>query len=228
MHLLTLNTIVNICHSGIVVLNIWLKYNVDVIRSQMCWCPKNTHKESCAWKTQWSVCLKTHWKMCLKKHNELVLEKHRESCDWKTQSIMCLKITSFHVTIVNYVDEACIHWNRVKYIQFMFFYTPLYSLMVLIVWLENKSLGVKSDAGFFIQAFSKYCSLNLILCSNHTQRIFLFRISTLSVPVMKKGYINNLTPTAKGCIAPYMTPHVFQSQKNIYPCFSKCPPYICQ
>ena len=64
------------------------------------------------------------------KHNELVLEKHRESCDWKTQSIMCLKITSFHVTIVNYVDEACIHWNRVKYIQFMFFYTPLYSLMV--------------------------------------------------------------------------------------------------
>ena len=128
MHLSTLNTIVNICHSGNVVLNIWLKYKVDVIRSQMCWCPKNTHKESCAWKTQWSVCLKTHWKMCLKKTMNLclkntenhVIEKHKVSCAWKSPAFMLLLWTmltrhAYTETVWNisnlcFSTPLCIQW----------------------------------------------------------------------------------------------------------------------
>ena len=169
-----------------------------------------------------------------------VFEKTQWTCAWKTQRIMWLKNTKYHVLenhqLSCYYCELC--WRGMHTLKPCEIY-PIYVFLhpfvfidglgsILIVWLENKSLGVKSDEGIFIQAFSKFCSLNLILCSSHIQRIFLFRISTLSMPVMKRGYINNLTPTAKGCIAPYMTPHVFQSQKNIYPCFSKCPPYICQ
>ena len=87
----------------------------------------------------------------------------------------------------------------------------------------------------FLQTFSKSCFLTLIQFSNnHPQRIFFSEHpSYLRMPVMKRGDVNNMTPTAKGCLTrtgllmslvarKIFTP-AFGSQKNIYPCFSEYP-----
>ena len=54
----------------------------------------------------------------------------------KTQRWMCVKKTPASMWLLwSMWKEACIHWNRVKYIQFMFFYIPLYWLVAGGWWL---------------------------------------------------------------------------------------------